>query len=1711
MADNIKIVGNILNTTTVSRYSSEDTNLISSRILQENFGETGDYIEVYLYDAGGNLLNINYDYLSYKLPSDANLKPGTTTQPNTTGNIQTTNIGVISTLSNPTSSLYPIIEIDPVMDIQNYGYSSGEFNIRYNLFKNKISNNTDQALFIKEISADRTEIRLASTTLTNDEIESVVNSIIDEINNSDYYVDYLLNFGNNEQYIAVNVALNKATTGYEVLFKLYQPLPLSVQEKTSLWIVEEKVNPYIFDINLDKLITPPPPPTLRGPNFDIPIENQGTIATAYGTYSNLISSLQNKSYYQVLNLMATQSANVNVDYTDFNNFVFFGSAKQRVINFHVKAKQIEDYNTLISTYTPQTASIPSLITEINQYSSNIKDITTQFDGYEYYLYFESSSYTWPKSGSLKPYSLLSTTNSTVTAWYNNLILVAENYDQNNYDNLEFAIPPFLTEDDTNAPFLLFLNMIGNYFDDIWIYIKSITDLNLANNNLDYGISKDLVYERLKSLGIKLYNSQAGESVSQYLIGANTGSSIFDNNFTITGSYLNNIPRKDLTSELYKRIYHNLPLLVKTKGTVAGLEHLNTIFGITSSILNVKEFGGSTKAELINGYNNDKVRIVQNTITGSVLSSMLSLQTFPTASSAFRDNDTHYIDISFSPQTQIDTYISESISISNPTWSLDDYIGDPRQQYNNSYSDLNNQRILYYQTGNTGSLSFNSGSALFNGTNSSIQVTPSTGISFGTSDYTIEAWVYFLDPNNSDPIIGTNNAGSDLSFYRENNSLFIDSFNDNTNEYKFPSITIGSWHHVAASRSGSAETVWLDGVRSTSGILLGNFNFSGITNYVGSAPAFPWNFNGLLTNVKAIKGSYLYNPASSSISIPTSLFTTTIINSTTWQLPLISSSLAPGVNSINNVLFSLYNPFTQAYPGFTGSLMDYNGFIRLIDYFDNSLFKMLADFTPERTSLSTGVTINSPVLERNKTSFANPTNSTTQSIYTAQFNTASITPQYSPLYNNLTGDKKPYFTGELSGSVVDVHQYFTDNYNQYLGDWDVYNSQRTISQSINLNSFNHSDWNVLLNNVSKNVTSNKRKGIQYIYGTTGSITSSVELQDSNLSLRSYQISRYEGSKVTSATYNTYTTGDKSYGKTAAIDHQSLKVAWVKNIPSQSLNFYDKTTIDLKYLVDSSTSLIELSLSNTNLCEVQNTFKSGTPVVLSISDVQKPTNQTTLNGLKTIFRGGYSYDPILYRENNETLTFTHNNIVSSASAHLGVKAYNLDSYLWAAGGDGRTMKVDPNKISNQIGGGTQFGQDGASIYKINSVNAPEGSQISYAKTLASSWDIKQLQSTYTNKDAVTSKYPTYGWDVRGGTDNKYVYSFNVLNFNNTNLNLSAYNTEPDPNSYAIDGGGNYTYKVPRTSNYKLSGSIPFYFSGDDTKTTDGNNNNMSGYIRFKVMGLVQSSRTPDIETSWITVANTFLTPLVLGNQVNYSSNLNAIKYDGNSNSSLFDCSLNSTANLIEGDYIRFQFYLFDNMGFFYDTRNFLFMINSSPDSFSRKPSPAFFEIYDTLTPFTKYNYTSTYSQIPPLFITASANSIVFDPTAQSLINSDAIFTPSSPANNYYSPVVDYFGIQKQDLLRVGQFNNPNPVYYEVLNTYTASGQTYATLDRTIDTGSFNNAQSFAILRPKPNETSVIINYRKQLGDVSQTILIPYDANDTIKNSVGNIFKTLNTNLK
>jgi hypothetical protein len=1029
MANNIQIVGQVLNTDVVNRYTLQDEQLLIPTLLQETFGQSNDYIEYFVFDIGGNVLNSSYNYLDYKLPPQ----------------------------SAYTQSLLPDLQIDPIQDIQNLGYESGEVTTRYNFFRKISGEPFNNNLFIQQISSDRTEIRVSSTVLSDIELLAITTNFNNKQNSVPYYYYIILNFGDNNQVIAVNILSSVTDNGeVSILFKLYQPLPANINLKDTFWIVEEIVNPYIFDLNLDKLITPLPQPALKGPNFDIDLEIKNVVPTPYNNYYQLISSLTGSAYQTVLNSIGNQQTNINIDYSVLNDFVHFSSAENRLSNFVYKIGEIETYQAEINYNTPLTSSNTLLANSVNRASSSINEIITTFDGFESYLYFNSSSLTssiveytletgsfleyniasYPKSNSTQPYTLYASSSVQVQNWYATASNVAVAFDIDNKDILIDVIPSYIKEDPDNYyPYIIFVNMIGQYFDNIWIYIDKLTDVWDNNNNINEGISKDLVYDWLQSFGVKLYNSQGNQDVLDYNVGGLSGSVVFNSDYSPSSSFLNNVSRKDLVQDTYKRIYHNLPYLFKAKGSHGGLQGLITLFGITGSILPIKEYGGMTDYQDLKGYTTDKITLGTNTITGSVLSSIKRLETTTTSSREIKSQDLHFIDVSFSPQTQIDAAVSASITAVDPTWNLDDYIGNPTYLQLNTYPSLSYQR-----------------------------------------------------------------------------------------EYWF------------------GQT------------------------------------------------------------------------------------------------------FDQTF--------DYGGFIRLIQFFDNSLFKMIKDFTPARSNTWTGVTIKSPVLERPKVAQYNPIfiNETEPE---GEVTGAAILPVYDPYYFFLAGDKEPYYEGNISGSFIDTYAYFQENnINPYLvnntigyippgfvsGNTDFildYNAPRYE------NFFLNSDFNVLQNNVDLNLESQYRKKLTPILSTDAlgrtftsySVLEPVELQDSYLSLTSYTNPRYDGVQLYGQAFNTWTRGDVSYGQSPVINYNVKKLGLFTEIVD---NIYlpNKSTVNLKYLVDEAGRLTELNQRNRNWVEVQNTFKTGDFLNISLFDSQKYSNQRFTNGNKIIYESGYSYAPVFYSFGNET---------------------------------------------------------------------------------------------------------------------------------------------------------------------------------------------------------------------------------------------------------------------------------------------------------------------------------------------------------------------------------------------------------------------------------------------------------------------------------------------
>jgi hypothetical protein len=168
---------------------------------------------------------------------------------------------------------------------------------------------------------------------------------------------------------------------------------------------------------------------------------------------------------------------------------------------------------------------------------------------------------------------------------------------------------------------------------------------------------------------------------------------------------------------------------------------------------------------------------------------------------------------------------------------------------------------------------------------------------------------------------------------------------------------------------------------------------------------------------------------------------------------------------------------------------------------------------------------------------------------------------------------------------------------------------------------------MLNNVSSSLISRNRQLAEPVFGTQGFILSPIELQDSYETLRTHQLSRYEGIKLSSALYNTYTQGDNSYGKTAVIDVNVLKLGLFTEVVASRF-LPNRNNAVLKYLVDKEGNFTELNLRNSHWQEVQNTFISGDTGSISQFNNQLYSNQKSTDGEKIVYDSGYTYAPILY---------------------------------------------------------------------------------------------------------------------------------------------------------------------------------------------------------------------------------------------------------------------------------------------------------------------------------------------------------------------------------------------------------------------------------------------------------------------------------------------------
>jgi hypothetical protein len=1035
-------------------YEGADISLLSQFEI-DNIFTSNSYIEYFIYDNNKNILFTNYSFTEYTILNNGQ------------------SAGNNNNLSQ--------IEINPEQSLINSGYDQGEYITYFNILNKQVGSELQQ-LYIAEISSDRTEIRLDSTSLTNIDIVEQTNNFIQERDNNSYFLDFYINFGNNQLYIANNISLdNQDPTNSTILIKLYEPLSDEFDINSTLWVVTFIEEPIAYKVTFEDIpIIFTDTISISGPNFNLNFKDQVNNSSLELSYDDLIQTSLNSSTQQINSLLEEKEIDINVDYTDFNNFIHFSSAKTRIENFYYKISLIEQYSSSIalidSQITGSTSSSISVSSSKAIYASKIDNIITNFDGYDYYLYYYSGSSAWPKTNSTPPYQLESTNSNAVLTWlgsddetnayYGGILLSASLYDNLNPNNLFYTIPEYLREDPANDPYQLFIEMVGQHYDNIWIYYKDVTQKYNADNRLENGISKDIVADAIRDFGIKLYqNNFSNEDLYTAFLGLTPEGGLFpfpnitgslptpsgyeyiDTKISASNDYL---PLDDVNKSLYKRIYHNLPYLLQTKGTLPGLRALITSYGIPDTILRIKEYGGKDKvntndwdywqnefnyAYKQNGDNFISSSFVLNSSWGANSNNpetvMFRFKTngLPTSSIPFSQS-------LFTTQTSLISpgYPSIALRYTGSAYATGSYSGsiiDPYYQYAylDFYPNANPALIPPWLTASV-YLPF------FDGEWWSVMV-KRTGTGASTN-FELYAGNKMYEGGENGTSIGfiasSSIIGNDAAFVASQEALFGYGIGVGLEMYNSFS---GSFQEIRYYSEPISESVFKDFVMNPSSIE-GNTLNSGADQLAFRLPLGGELYTGSNSIHPKITGSWVTTSSFASDNTASFNSTPTFVPNTEYfyyDQPIagIKNAIADKIRVENNVIpeGDVLSPFmslsqqaniSQSYTSNTNLLevafspqdevnddinsslgffnigeyigdprlrsssaesypdldalrnsyfekytknYDLVDFVRLIKFFDNSLFKMIKDFVPARTSFASGIVIKQHILERNK--------------------------------------------------------------------------------------------------------------------------------------------------------------------------------------------------------------------------------------------------------------------------------------------------------------------------------------------------------------------------------------------------------------------------------------------------------------------------------------------------------------------------------------------------------------------------------------------------------------------------------------------------------------------------------------------------------------------------------------------------------------------------
>lgn len=466
---------------------------------------------------------------------------------------------------------------------------------RLDRLRRNLGANIGYKLFVDEISRDRREVRLRPKKVGQPKFDDAFReAFVGFFGQDANLMRYALNFGRGEVYPIVNWTLDQNT---------YPEFPYSVVVKTANEVSNQReqgdecwADETVFDPTFDKIVVPAEQDEgenlvyLSPPNYNVDRARKQFSETGQKSWDDLLTE-DAETTEQLLErfLENRDQVQLNVDYSEFENFAKFSSVEERVLNFQYKYELLFRYTSMIDekTSADNYNSTPRAQQKVEELRRKRTSLVEGFDGFEQYIY---NSPELRSTG-----DLVDPSSAAYSTFFEELRREAKQYDDQNPDMLRKQVPDFVRGDSRNDDFTLFVDMMGQYFDQFWLYIKHIQYKSDRSEDITdpESLSKDLTKFVAESFGYELYNGFDLQDLYQYAF-----SSDVDAQFPFADAVANTNEEAGeiIQKQVWRRVLNNIPYVSKAKGTRRSIRALMNTYGIPRIGLTIREFGGGSDTD-----------------------------------------------------------------------------------------------------------------------------------------------------------------------------------------------------------------------------------------------------------------------------------------------------------------------------------------------------------------------------------------------------------------------------------------------------------------------------------------------------------------------------------------------------------------------------------------------------------------------------------------------------------------------------------------------------------------------------------------------------------------------------------------------------------------------------------------------------------------------------------------------------------------------------------------------------------------------------------------------------------------------------------------------------------------------------------------------------------------------------------------------------------